>query len=102
MTEEQFLEHLKATPYDWKISKFGVLRTREKPYACPICAVFNHLENRDPNNALSHSVAAANMSLKLSPRLKRTIMYAADGHIYGKKVTKMKKTLIKATNPTKA
>ena len=100
MNEEEFIEALKATPFTWKISGFGVLRTREKPYACPICAVFNHRQNRDPNNALSHSVSAANMTLKLSPRLKRTIMYAADGHIYGKAVTKMKKTLIKATNPT--
>ena len=101
MTLQEFIDALKKTSYSWKISPYGVLRTSEKPYACPICAVANHILELTGEDQFYASVNHANIHLKLPDKLKNQILFAADGHSQHKTTQAIRKLLIQATNPTK-
>ncbi len=106
MTEEQFLEHLKAAKAEWQLSRPQqitnghdlVLRTIGPLYACPICVVANYLIGED-RYTIDNS--KANMHLHLPKNLFQNITSASDGWNVTAQERKIRKLLIKATNPTK-
>ncbi len=105
MTLKEFFKLLKDVPYKWGIgqSPNSIIRgTHGDSYACPLCALANHLSDDNPEYALEGFKAGK--ILGLSTKDISLILLAADGdyvhHTHTRKdILQARETLIETLNP---